>query len=27
MAVACGYVVVVYTMFKGKVRAGYGEHG
>jgi len=27
MAIACGYVIVVYTMFKGKVRAGYGEHG
>jgi len=27
MAVACGYVIVVYTMFKGKVQAGYGEHG
>ena len=27
MAIACGYVIVVYSMFKGKVQAGYGEHG
>jgi cytochrome d ubiquinol oxidase subunit II len=26
MAIACGYVIVVYSMFKGKVQAGYGEH-
>jgi hypothetical protein len=26
MAIACGYVIVVYTMFKGKVQPGYGEH-
>ncbi|HUP04124.1 MAG TPA: cytochrome d ubiquinol oxidase subunit II [Bryobacteraceae bacterium] len=26
MAIACAYVIVIYTMFKGKVRAGYGEH-
>ena len=26
MAIACGYVIVVYTMFKGKVQAGPGEH-
>jgi cytochrome d ubiquinol oxidase subunit II len=27
MAIACGYVIVVYSMFKGKVQAGQGEHG
>jgi cytochrome d ubiquinol oxidase subunit II len=27
MAIACGYVIVVYTMFKGKVQPGYGDHG
>jgi cytochrome d ubiquinol oxidase subunit II len=26
MAIACGYVIVVYSMFKGKVATGYGEH-